>query len=62
MSEKTGRTERASLIITGLIFLSIGVLILFYPRFVHYWVAGGFFIQGVSSMIRAWYSKETERE
>ena len=60
MSEKTGRTERVSLILTGMIFLSIGVLILFYPRFVHYWVAGGFFIQGVSSLIRAWYSQEVE--
>ncbi len=60
VSEKTGRTERVSLILTGMIFLSIGILILFYPRFVHYWVAGGFFIQGVSSLIKAWYSKEAE--
>lgn len=61
MSEKTERTERASLILTGLIFFSIGVLILFYPMFVHYWVASGFFIQGVSSLIRAWYTKEAEK-
>ncbi len=61
VSEKTGRTERLSLILTGLIFLSIGVLILFYPQFVHYWVAGGFFIQGVSSFIRAWYSEEARK-
>jgi len=61
VSEKTGKTERVSLILTGLIFLSIGILILFYPRFVHYWVAGGFFIQGVSSFIRAWYSEEARK-
>lgn len=60
MSEKTGRTEKVSLTISGVIFLSIGLLILFYPQFVYYWVAGGFIIQGISSFIRAWYVKEAE--
>ncbi len=54
VSEKTGRTEKTSLIFTGLIYILVGILIIFYPRFVYYWVAGGFFIQGVSSLVRAW--------
>ena len=62
VSENTGHTERVSLIFTGLVFLSIGVLILFYPAFVHYWVAGGFFIQGIASLARAWYNKQIEDE
>lgn len=60
VSKKTGRTERVSLTLSGVIFLSIGLLILFYPQFVYYWVAGGFIIQGVSSFIRAWYVRDME--
>lgn len=62
VSEKTGQTERVSLIFTGLVFLSMGILVLFYPAFVHYWVAGGFLIQGVASLVRAWYRKELNDE
>ena len=62
VSEKTGQTEQVSLIFTGLVFLSIGLLVLFYPSFVHYWVAGGFFMQGVASLVRAWYKKEMDEE
>lgn len=55
MGKKNTRTERLSLVFTGLIFLAVGLLILFYPRFVHYWVAGGFFIEGISSFVKAWF-------
>mgnify|MGYP006273270619 FL=1 len=54
VSEKTNKTERASLFFTGVIYLGVGALILLYPDFVYYWVAGVFFIQGVSSLIRSW--------
>ena len=54
VSEKTNKTERASLFFTGIIYLGVGALILLYPDFVYYWVAGVFFIQGVSSLIRSW--------
>ncbi|MCK8816908.1 hypothetical protein MWH28_05910 [Natroniella sulfidigena] len=54
LSEKTGKTERASLIFTGIVYLFVGILILLYPQFVYYWVAGVFFIQGVSSLVGAW--------
>ncbi|TDX48217.1 hypothetical protein [Orenia marismortui] len=58
VSEKTGKTERASLIFTGIMYLFVGVLILLYPQFVYYWVAGIFFIQGVSSLVGAWQKKD----
>lgn len=54
VSERAGRTEKFSLFFAGLIYICVGVLILLYPRFVYYWVAGGFFLQGVSSLVRAW--------
>ncbi|MGM0502678.1 MAG: hypothetical protein ACQERJ_09115 [Bacillota bacterium] len=56
VSDKTNKTEKASLLFTGVIYLSVGALILLYPGFVYYWVAGVFFIQGVSSLIRSWKS------
>ncbi|PRX18816.1 hypothetical protein BX659_1417 [Orenia metallireducens] len=58
VSEKTGKTERASLIFTGLMYLFVGILILLYPQFVYYWVAGIFLIQGVSSLVGAWQKSE----
>ena len=57
-----GKTHRASLVFTGFIYIAVGFLILMYPEFVYYWVAGGFFIQGVSSLVRAWQSREEEKE
>jgi hypothetical protein len=54
VSEKTDKTERASLFFTGIIYLGVGALILLYPDFVYYWVSGVFFIQGASSLIRSW--------
>ncbi|MGM0472239.1 MAG: hypothetical protein ACQEQI_08170 [Bacillota bacterium] len=54
MSDQASKTERASLTFSGIIYLCLGGLILLYPQFVYYWVAGAFFIQGVSSLIRAW--------
>lgn len=61
MSE-TRKTHRASLIFTGFIYIAVGLLILMYPEFVYYWVAGGFFIQGVASLVSAWQNKEEEEE
>ena len=60
LSEKTGKTERASLIFTGAMYIFVGILILIYPKFVYYWVAGVFFIQGVASMVRAWQNDNEE--
>lgn len=54
VSEKTGHTERTSLIFMGVLYLGIGALILIYPRFLYYWVAGAFIVHGASSLVRAW--------
>jgi hypothetical protein len=54
VSEKLNKTERASLVFTGIAYIFVGALILFYPKFVYYWVAGIFIIQGISSLINAW--------
>lgn len=54
VSEKTGKAEKTSLIFIGIIYLFVGILILRFPQFVYYWVAGVFFIQGVTSLVRAW--------
>ncbi|MFW6007494.1 MAG: hypothetical protein ACOC4G_11305 [Bacillota bacterium] len=54
MSEESDQTSKISLFFTGFIYLLVGILILFYPRLVYYWVSGGFLIHGISSLIRAW--------
>lgn len=61
VSIRTGKTERASLIFTGIVFIAAGVLILRFPQFVYYWVAGGFIVQGVASLFRAWQQEEAEK-
>ncbi len=61
LGDNTKKTHRASMIFTGIIYIAVGFLILLYPEFVYYWVAGGFFIQGVSSLVRAWQSSEDEK-
>jgi len=53
MSTLIGRTERTSLVFMGVIYLAVGALILLFPRFLYYWVAGAFITHGVSSLVRA---------
>lgn len=52
MSNKLDKTKRFSRIFSGIIYLIMGVMILIYPDLVYYWVAGGFFLQGVSLLVR----------
>lgn len=54
VSDDMSKTERASLVFTGIAYLLVGLLILKFPRFVYYWVAGIFVIQGISSLVNAW--------
>lgn len=54
VSERTGKTEKFSLTFTGIMYIIVGILIIFYPKFVYYWVAGVFLLQGISSLVRAW--------
>lgn len=60
VSQKTDQTERISLIFMGVLYLGLGVLILIYPRFLYYWVAGAFIVHGVSSLGRAWQRSQHE--
>jgi uncharacterized membrane protein HdeD (DUF308 family) len=50
--------EKISLIVTGLVYLAIGVLVLLYPKLINYGVAAAFLIHGVSSLVRAWERRE----
>jgi len=51
--------EKASLFFTGVVYICISILILVYPRYLYYWVAGVFLIHGLSSLIRALQKKES---
>ncbi len=54
MSEKSESTDKKGMIFTGGIYVLVGILIIFHQELVYYWVSGGFIVQGVSSLIRAW--------
>ena len=48
--------ERISYLFTGLAYVLVGVLVLTQPRFLYYWIAGIFLIQGIVSLVRAFFS------
>jgi len=50
--------EKISLIITGLVYLAVGFLVLFFPRLLYYGVAAAFLIHGIISLIQAWERRE----
>ena len=54
MSDKSETTDKKGLILSGGIYVLVGILIIFRPELVYYWVSGGFIVQGISSLIRAW--------
>jgi uncharacterized membrane protein HdeD (DUF308 family) len=45
-------SEKAALILSGMVYVGFGVLIILKPKFLYYYVAGAFFVQGVTSIIR----------
>ncbi len=53
MSNKISRTEKVSLVFTGLLYVGVGAAILIYPRLLYIWVAGGFILGGVTYVVRA---------
>jgi len=55
-NEHEKNTIKWSMIFSGLVYVLVGILILIYPHLVYYWVSGGFLIQGLSSLYRAWMS------
>lgn len=46
--------EKAGFLFTGLIYISVGILILLYPALLYYWVASVFLIHGILSLFRSW--------
>ena len=54
MSDQSDNVDKKGMIFSGIIYVFVGILIIFYPELVYYWVSGGFIVQGISSLIRAW--------
>ncbi|MEA3422031.1 MAG: hypothetical protein U9Q97_10195 [Acidobacteriota bacterium] len=50
--------EKVSLIITGLLYISIGILVLIYPNLLYYGVAAAFLTHGIASLVRAWGKRD----
>lgn len=57
LAEETDHnSSRITLIFSGLIYITVGILIISNPELVYYWVAGGFLLQGVTKFVEAWKS------
>ena len=54
LAEEASKTSRITLTFSGAIYIGAGMLIIAYPELVYYWVAGGFLLQGISSLVQAW--------
>jgi hypothetical protein len=54
LAEKANQTNKITLIFSGLIYVIVGMLIISNPELVYYWVAGGFFLQGLTKFVEAW--------
>jgi hypothetical protein len=44
--------DKISLLLIGSLYVIMGVLILRFPKFLYYWVAGVFLVQGMVSLFR----------
>lgn len=56
LAEEAENTNKITLIFSGLIYIIVGMLIISNPELVYYWVAGGFFLQGLTKFVEAWKS------
>src|SRR6056297_2113445 len=52
LSLKLEKTDKLRTIIVGLAYIVVGILILIYPRFIIYWIAGLFMLQGISLIVK----------
>lgn len=50
--EKMVSTSKLGSIFTGIVLIASGFLILEYPEFIKYWIAGAFFLSGLGQLIR----------
>ena len=54
LADKADKTGKITLVFSGLIYVTVGMLIISNPELVYYWVAGGFFLQGLTKFVEAW--------
>jgi len=54
LADEADKTGKITLIFSGLIYVIVGMLIISNPELVYYWVAGGFFLQGLTKFVEAW--------
>jgi len=54
MKVKADNIDKKGMFFSGIAYVLVGTLIIFYPGLVYYWVSGGFIVQGISSLIRGW--------
>jgi len=52
LSLKLEKTDKIRVYIVGIAYLLVGVFILLYPKFIYYWIAGLFFLQGISLLVK----------
>lgn len=62
ISFRTGKTEKTSLFLNGIISIIVCLLILVFPRFLRYSISGLFIIQGVNHLVRTWEGNEADEE
>ncbi|MFW6160063.1 MAG: hypothetical protein ACOC57_02855 [Acidobacteriota bacterium] len=60
ISSMTGKTEKTSLFLNGIISIVVCLLILVFPRFLSYSISGLFILQGVNHLVRAWVGNEAD--
>ena len=56
LADEADDASKISLIFSGIIYFAMGVLIIANPELVYYWVAGGFFLQGLTKFVQVWKS------
>ncbi|TDO92142.1 hypothetical protein DFR79_10747 [Halanaerobium saccharolyticum] len=54
LADEADKTGKVTLVFSGLIYIIVGMLIISNPELVYYWVAGGFFLQGLTKFVEAW--------
>jgi len=52
MSNATGKTRKTGLIFTGLLYVSVAILVFYYPQTLRYWISLIFFIQGIEYLVQ----------
>jgi hypothetical protein len=56
LAEEADKKNKIAVIFSGIIYIGVGMMIISNPELVYYWVAGGFFLQGLTKFVEAWKS------